>query len=56
MSIYQTLQDQVIQSLDYAETGNTQGMLYLAQQGVDLNKGDYDRRTPMHIAARFNQV
>ena len=46
----------MIVSLDYAKAGNVQGMSYLYQQGIDLSKGDYDRRTPMHIAARYNQV
>jgi ankyrin repeat protein len=47
---------QVIQALKYAEAGNVEGLTALKNRGVDLSLGDYDRRTPIHIAARYQKA
>ncbi len=39
-----------------AETGNSQMIVKLKNQGFNLNTIDYDRRTLLHIATRAGQI
>ena len=33
-----------------------EGLIRLYNQGIDLNKGDYDQRTPVHLAAADGNI
>jgi len=47
-----TRQDATIADLcDAASKGDVESMLDFIKQGVDVDAGDYDKRTPLHLAA-----
>ncbi|TNV87946.1 hypothetical protein FGO68_gene6125 [Halteria grandinella] len=48
---YQVEIQTVIAACTAASNGDVAGVKKAKSQGVDLNKGDYDRRTPLHVAA-----
>ncbi|TNV87908.1 hypothetical protein FGO68_gene2105 [Halteria grandinella] len=50
---YQVQLDTVIAACQAAADGNIAQLQALVRHGVDLGKGDYDKRTPLHLAA-FN--
>jgi len=37
--------------IDACHRGDLERVKQLVAEGVDVNQGDYDRRTPMHLAA-----
>ena len=41
----------VIKMCEYAAQGNVERIRLLAINGVDVSLGDYDLRTPLHLAA-----
>ena len=41
---------------EYANEGNIDEIRLLADNGVDVGKGDYDGRTPLHLAACSGQT
>lgn len=47
---YQTLIQSAIAANMAASTGDLETLMRLKIKGVDLNLGDYDKRTPLHIA------
>jgi glutaminase len=48
---YQIEIQTVIAACTAASNGEVDKVRELKAEGVDLNKGDYDRRTPLHVAA-----
>jgi len=48
---YQTLLQTVIASCTSAASGDLETIIRLHVQGLDINSGDYDKRTPLHLAA-----
>ena len=40
----------------YASIGDTKSLKEFIELGVDLNLGDYDNRTALHLAAAENQL
>jgi glutaminase len=48
---YQTLLQTVIAACTSAASGDLETISRLHIQGLDINQGDYDRRTPLHLAA-----
>ena len=40
----------------YASIGDTKTLKEFIELGVDLNLGDYDNRTALHLAAAENQL
>ena len=48
---YQTLLLTVIAACTSAASGDLETISRLHVQGLDLNHGDYDKRTPLHLAA-----
>jgi glutaminase len=55
-SAYQVQIKTVILACNAAVEGNLEVMKNLKNLGVDLNLGDYDKRTPLHVAAASGQV
>jgi len=47
---YQTLIQTVIAACSCAANGDLEGLSRLYNSGVNLEKGDYDQRTPLHLA------
>jgi Ankyrin repeats (3 copies) len=47
---YQNLLDTVIAACNAASAGDIEELKKLRAKGVDLNQGDYDNRTPLHVA------
>jgi glutaminase len=47
---FQTIIKTVIAACECASNGNMEGLSRLEILGVDLNQGDYDKRTPLHLA------
>ena len=41
----------VVKMCEYAAEGNVENIRVLAENGVDVSLGDYDDRTPLHLAA-----
>ena len=41
----------VVRLCEYAAQGNVEGIRLLSENGVDVSLGDYDDRTPLHLAA-----
>lgn len=48
---YQTLLQTVIAACTSSASGDLETIMRLHVQGLDLNSGDYDRRTPLHLAS-----
>lgn len=48
---FQTLIQTVIASCSCAANGDLEGLSRLFNSGVNLERGDYDLRTPLHLAA-----
>ena len=48
---FQTLIQETILACSCASNGDMEGLIRLYNQGMDLNRGDYDQRTPIHLAA-----
>jgi glutaminase len=48
---YQTLLLTVIAACTSAASGDLETISRLHVQGLNLNQGDYDKRTPLHLAA-----
>ena len=48
---YQSLLQTVIAACTSSASGDLETIMRLHVQGLDLNSGDYDRRTPLHLAA-----
>ncbi|TNV87907.1 hypothetical protein FGO68_gene9941 [Halteria grandinella] len=46
---YQNLISTVIAACNAASAGDLETLKRLKEEGVDLNKGDYDNRTPLHV-------
>lgn len=53
---FQTLIQTVIAACSCAANGDMEGISRLFNSGVDLTKGDYDQRTPLHLAAAAGHV
>lgn len=47
---YQTQISTVIAACNAASAGDLTELKRLKEQGVDLNEGDYDKRTPLHVS------
>lgn len=47
---FQTVIKTTIAACECASNGNMEGLSRLEILGVDLNQGDYDKRTPLHLA------
>jgi ankyrin repeat protein len=47
----QTLLQTVIAACTSSASGDLETIMRLHVQGLDLNSGDYDRRTPLHLAS-----
>ena len=43
--------DYVVKMCSFAATGDVENIRLLAENGVDVSLGDYDDRTPLHLAA-----
>lgn len=43
--------DTVIAACNAASAGDLETLSKLYDRGVDLNKGDYDNRTPLHVGS-----
>lgn len=48
---FQTLIQETIFACSCAANGDLEGIVRLFNQGIDLNRGDYDQRTPVHLAS-----
>lgn len=48
---YQIEIQTIIAACTAASYGDVETVRALRAKGVDLNKGDYDKRTPLHVAA-----
>lgn len=48
---FQTLIQTVIAACSCAANGDLEGISRLYNSGVDLTRGDYDARTPLHLAS-----
>jgi glutaminase len=46
----------VIAACSCAATGDYEGLTRLFNLGVSLEEGDYDRRSPLHLAAAAGHV
>lgn len=53
---YQTLLLTVIAACTSAASGDLETISRLHVQGLDLNHGDYDKRTPLHLAAAAGHI
>lgn len=49
---YQSEINGLVPALRAAKNNDVNEINYLSSIGVDLSQGDYDRRTPLHIAVR----
>lgn len=56
LAAYQDKVTTVLVGFLAAETGNSQMIVKLKNQGFNLNTIDYDRRTLLHIATRAGQI
>lgn len=53
---YQTCIKNEIAACSCASTGDFEALQRMEVLGVDLNKGDYDQRTPLHLAASNGNI
>ncbi|TNV87853.1 hypothetical protein FGO68_gene5771 [Halteria grandinella] len=53
---YQTQIETIVLAQRYALIGNITGLKMLQQKNVDLNSINYDKRTPLHFAAKGGQL
>ncbi len=53
---YQSYVNTIVQAQIAAMKGNITGLQQLASKGVDLNKANYDLRTPLHYAAKAGSL
>jgi glutaminase len=53
---YQTLLQTVIAACTSAASGDLETITRLHVQGLDLNHGDYDLRTPLHLASAAGHI
>jgi ankyrin repeat protein len=53
---YQTTIQTVIAACNAASSGDLESIQRLVTQGLNPNKSDYDRRTPLHLAASGNHL
>ena len=53
---YQTKIQQTIAATQAATVGDVEGIIRFYNQGVNLDDGDYDQRTPLHLAASHGHI
>jgi ankyrin repeat protein len=46
----------VIVACECSALGDLEGVIRLNNMGVSLEDGDYDKRTPLHLAAANNHI
>jgi ankyrin repeat protein len=55
-SLKNSLTNYIIKMCEFAATGMIEKIMVLSENGVDVGQGDYDGRTPLHLAACNGQT